>query len=65
MIHLKFKNANTVAYSIVEIENKKYLMDLGSMRGKHSLGLQPNLITLDIIELIPSDDSFDISLKQR
>ena len=50
MIHLKFKNVNTVAYSIVEIENKKYLMDLGSMRGKHySLGLQPNLITLDII----------------
>ncbi|RSJ34095.1 hypothetical protein D8821_06025 [Streptococcus gordonii] len=32
MIRLKFKNANTVAYSIVEIENKKYLMDLGSMR---------------------------------
>lgn len=64
MIHLKFKNANTVAYSIVEIENKKHLMDLGSMRGKHySLGLQPNLITLDIIELILSDDSFDIKSK--
>ena len=66
MIRLKFKNANTVAYSIVEIENKKYLMDLGSMRWKHySLGLQPNLITLDIIELTPSDDSFDIKSKTK
>lgn len=34
------------------------------MRGKHySLGLQPNFITLDIIELILSDDSFDIKSK--
>ena len=43
MMHLKFKNANTMAYSIVEIENKKYLMDLGSMKGKrYFLGLMPN-----------------------
>jgi hypothetical protein len=66
MIHLKFKNANTMAYSIVEIENKKYLMDLGSMKGKlYFLGLMPNLITLDMIELTPSDDSFEIKSKPK
>ena len=66
MIHLKFKNANTMAYSIVEIENKKYIMDLGSMKGKrYFLGLMPNLITLDMIELTPSDDSFEIKSKPK
>ena len=66
MIHLKFKNANTMAYSIVEIENKKYIMDLGSMKGKrYFLGLIPNLITLDMIELTPSDDSFEIKSKTK
>ena len=66
MINLKFKNANTMAYSIVEIENKKYIMDLGSMKGKrYFLGLMPNLITLDMIELTPSDDSFEIKSKTK
>lgn len=66
MINLKFKNANTMAYSIVEIENKKYIMDLGSMIGKsYFLGLMPNLITLDMIELTPSDDSFEIKSKTK
>ena len=66
MINLKFKNANTMAYSIVEIENKKYIMDLGSMKGKlYFLGLMPNLITLDMIELTPSDDSFEIKSKPK
>ncbi|MBS5348330.1 MAG: DUF443 family protein [Streptococcus mitis] len=66
MINLKFKNANTMAYSIVEIENKKYIMDLCSMKGKrYFLGLMPNLITLDMIELTPSDDSFEIKSKTK
>ena len=55
-----------MAYSIVEIENKKYIMDLGSMKGKrYFLGLIPNLITLDMIELTPSDDSFEIKSKTK
>ena len=66
MINLKFKSTNTLAYSIVEIENKKYIMDLGSMRGKrYFLGLLPNFITLDMIELSPSDDSFEMNSKTK
>ena len=66
MIHLKFKNANTMAYSIVEINKKYIFMDLGSMKGKrYFLGLMPNLITLDMIELTPSDDSFEIKSKPK
>ena len=66
MIHLKFKNANTMAYSIVEIENKTYIMDLGSMKGKrYFIGLLPEGITVDMIELAPSNDSFEIKPKTR
>ena len=66
MINLNFKTANTMAYSIVEIENKTYIMDLGSMKGKrYFIGLLPEEITVDMIELAPSNDSFEIKPKTR
>ena len=61
MIHLKFRNSNTLAYSIVEIDNKNYLLDLASIRGRRFLrGLLPNEINFDMIELDPSNNSFEI-----
>ena len=61
MIHLKFRNSNTLAYSIVEIDNKKYLLDLASIRGRRFLiGLLPKEIIFDMIELDPFNNSFEI-----
>ena len=49
MIHLKFRNSNTLAYSIVEIDNKKYLLDLASIRGRWFLiGLLTNEINFEM-----------------
>ena len=61
MIHLKFRNSNTLAYSIVEIDIKKYLLDLASIRGRRFLiGLLPKEIIFDMIELDPFNHSFEI-----
>lgn len=66
MNNLSFKNSNSLAYSIVMIENKKYLIDLASMKGKwYFLGLLPKKITLDMIELDPSNNSFEIKSKTK
>lgn len=66
MNNLNFKNSNSLAYSIVMIENKKYLIDLASMKGKwYFLGLLPKKITLDMIELDPSNNFFEIKSKTK
>lgn len=63
---LKFKYSNIAVFRIVEYKNKKFILDSTSIKGKsYFLGWLPKKVTANMVELSPSNDSFEIKSKTR
>ena len=63
-LELKFKYSNIAVFRIVNFENKQYILDPTSIRGKsYFFGLLPKEVTVDMIELFSSNESFGIKSK--
>lgn len=63
---LKFKYSNIAVFRIVEYNNKKFILDSTSIKGKsYFLGWLPKKVTANMVELSPSNDSFEIKSKTR
>ncbi|SQF71907.1 DUF443 family protein [Streptococcus sanguinis] len=63
-LELKFKYSNIAVFRIVNFENKQYILDPTSIRGKsYFFGLLPKEVTVDMIELSSSNESFEIKSK--
>ena len=63
-LELKFKYSNKAVFRIVNFENKQYILDPTSIRGKsYFFGLLPKEVTVDMIELFSSNESFGIKSK--
>ena len=62
----KFKYSNIAVFRIVEYNNKKFILDSTSIKGKtYFLGWLPKKVTANMVELSPSNDSFEIKSKTR
>lgn len=60
-MELKFKYSNIAVFRIINFENKQYILDSTSIRGKsYFFGLLPKEVTVDMIELSSSNESFEI-----
>ena len=58
---LKFKYSNIAVFRIVEYDNKTFILDSTSIKGKsYFLGWLPKKVTANMVELSPSNDSFEI-----
>ena len=63
-MELKFKYSNIAVFRIVSFENKQYILDPTSIRGKsYFFGLLPKEVTVDMSELSSSNESFEIKSK--
>ena len=63
-MELKFKYSNIAVFRIVNFENKQYILDPTSIRGKsYFFGLLPKEVTVDMSELSSSNESFEIKSK--
>ena len=63
-MELKFKYSNIAVFRIVEFQNKKYILDPISIKGKsYFFGLLPKEVMVEMVELSPSNDSFEIKSK--
>lgn len=63
-LELKFKYSNIAVFRIVNFENKQYILDPTSIRGKsYFFGLLPKEVTVDMSELSSSNESFEIKSK--
>ena len=63
-LELKFKYSNIAVFRIVNFENKQYILDPTSIRGKsYFFGLLPKEVTVDMSELSSSNESFKIKSK--
>ena len=66
ILELKFKYSNIAVFRIVEYNNKKFILDSTSIKGKsYFLGWLPKKVTANMVELSPSNDSFEIKSKTR
>ena len=60
-MELKFKYSNIAVFRIVEFKNKKYILDSTSIKGKsYFFGLLPKEVSAEMVDLSPSNDSFEI-----
>lgn len=63
-VELKFKYSNIAVFRIVEFKNKKYILDSTTIKGKsYFFGLLPKEVSAEMVELSPSNDSFEIKPK--
>ena len=63
-MELKFKYSNIAVFRIVEFKNKKYILDSTTIKGKsYFFGLLPKEVSAEMVELSPSNDSFEIKPK--
>ena len=66
ILELKFRYSNIAVFRIVEYNNKKFILDSTSIKGKsYFLGWLPKKVIANMVELSPSNDSFEIKSKTR
>ena len=66
ILELKFKYSNIAVFRIVEYNNKKFILDSTSIKGKsYSLGWLRKKVPAKMVELSPSINSFEIKSKTR
>ncbi|MBK4779963.1 hypothetical protein BTU61_07130 [Streptococcus lactarius] len=65
-MELKFRYSNIAVFRIVEYNNKKFILDSTSIKGKsYFLGWLPKKVIANMVELSPSNNSFEIKSKTR
>ena len=63
---LKFKYSNIAVFRLVEFKNKSYILDPTTIKGKsYFFGSLPKEVTAEMVELSPSNDSFEIKSKTK
>ena len=66
ILELKFRYSNIAVFRIVEYNNKKFNLDSTSIKGKsYFLGWLPKKVIANMVELSPSNNSFEIKSKTR
>ena len=66
ILELKFRYSNIAVFRIVEYNNKKFILDSTSIKGKsYFLGWLPKKVIANMVELSPSNNSFEIKSKTR
>lgn len=60
-MELNFRLSNIASYSLIEMDGKRYIMDLNSMEGKrYYMGFLPEEVTVYMTELDKKNNSFTI-----